>query len=448
MKLPDMKPIRGLSRGFTLVELMIALALGLLVTVGIISVFVSTSKAGNVQTQMARLQEEGRYAIGQIGSDLSMAGGLYGANTGGLATRETWGYMDGLRSPTAYVQFASLGLPDNAVALGNPPAAPYPLPSRIYVSGHECSAAACTPAVPVAIAPVMGTAAGNRVPGADVLTLRYVTGRGWSVVEGGSAQVCDATNNLTSIRIVPQAGDAPLASFQAGDLALLTDGSAASVFKVTRAGGVFTPSSDFPGYAPGCVNTQTDARLYNFSNDFTTITYYLQLLADSNPDAPAGHRVAALMRKVNGGPAEEIARGVERLDFRYMVENADGGVIVLGADNVAAGTDGSGNAIDCPVQPDLSAFTGATLSELRQGCLWRALRAIEVHALVDNATLLPALGANELAYRYSCDGSASCTNTGAALAPTALTAPLPNGLDKRMLRREFVGMYSVRNYNP
>jgi type IV pilus assembly protein PilW len=443
-----MMPYRHAGAGFTLVELMIALALGLLVTAGIISVFMSTSKAGNVQTQMARLQEEGRYAIGQIGSDLSMAGGLYGANTGGLATQETYGYMDGLRSPTAYVQFASLGLPDSPVVLANAPAAPFPLPSRIYVSGYECSTAACMPAVPAAVAPAMGTAVGNRVPGADVLTVRYVNGRGWSVVEGGSAQVCGATNELTSLNIVPQTGDAPLSSFRNGDLALLSDGSAASVFKVVRAGGVFTPASDFPGYAPSCVNTQTDARLFNFTRDFTTITYYLQLLADSNPDAPAGHRVAALMRKVNGGAAEEIARGVERLDFRYVIENASGGVVVLAADGVAAGTDGSGNAIACPVQPDLSAFTGATLAELQQGCLWRALRAIEVHALVDNATLLPTLSAGELAYRYSCDGSVACANHGAAQAPSALTAPLPNGLDKRMLRREFVGLYSVRNYNP
>ena len=443
-----MNAARVLSRGFTLVELMIAVVLGLLVTAGIVSVFASTSHAGRVQTQMARLQEEGRFAIHQIGTDLSMAGGLYGANTGGLATHESYGFMDGLRSPTAYVQFAGLGLPDSNVVLANPPAAPYALPSRIYVEGYECGISACTPTLPAGSAPAMGNTAGNRVPGADVITLRYVSGRGWSVLDGASTQVCDAVNQLTSINIVPQPGDSPLSSFQSGDLALLSDGSAAEVFKVTRTGGVFTPASDFPGYAPNCVNTQTDARLFNFSRDFTTVTYYLQLVADTDPDAPAGHLVAALMRKVKGGAAEEIARGVERLDFRYVVENADGGALVLGADAVSAGVDASGNAIRCPVQPDMSAFTGATLTELQQGCLWRALRAIEVHMLVNNTVLLPTLAAGELAYRYSCDSSIACTNTGAAQAPVALTTPLPNGLDKRMLRREFVGLYSVRNYNP
>jgi len=445
-----MKPV-GVRRngGFTLVELMVAMAIGLLVTAGIVSVFASTQKAGSVQTQLARLQEEGRFAMAQLQSDLAMSGGLYGSNTGGLATQQTYAYMDGLRSPTSYVQYANLALPDNPVSLANAPAAPYALPSRLYVNGYQCGQTACTPAVPTAVAPAMGTAAGQRIPGADVLTVRYLRGRGWSVFDGASQQVCNAANEITGISIDPQLGDAPLSDFAAGDLALLTDGSAAQVFAVTRSGNAFTPATQFPGYAPSCVNPQTDARLFDFSRDFVTVTYYLQWLADSDPDAPAGHRVAALMRKVNGGAAEEIARGVERMDFRYVVENADAGTLYLDADQVDAGTDAAGNAIQCPVQPDFSAFGAATQAEMTQGCLWRALRAIEVHLLVDNTVLMPTLAAGELAYRYSCDGSAACTNTGAAQVPAApLTAPLPNGANKRMLRREFVGLFSVRNYNP
>ncbi len=439
----------GRACGYTLVELMIAVALGLLVTAGILSVFASTSTAARVQTQLARLQEEGRFAMARLGSDLAMAGGLYGSNTGGLATQQTHAYMDGLRSPVSFVQFAGLVLPDNPVSLASPPTAPYPLPSSVYVGGYECSTTACTPAVPAAVAPAMGTAAGDRVPGADVLTIRHVRGRGWSVFEGGSSQSCDAANRLAALTIVPQAGDASLSDFRPGDLALLSDGAAAQVFRVNRAGAVFTPVSEFPGHAPGCANTQTDARLFDFTRDFVTVTYFLQLVADSDPDAPAGHLVAVLMRKVNGGAAEEIARGVERLDVRYAVENAEGGVAYLSADRVAAASDDPGSAIACPVQPDYGAFTGATLAGLQQGCLWRALRAVEVHLLVNNAALLPMLPAADLAYRYACDGSAACNGTGRAQPPSLpLTTPLPNGLDKRMLRREFAGLFSVRNYNP
>ena len=425
---------RDRARGFTLVELMIALALGLLVAAGIVSVFVSTSKANSVQTRMARLQEEGRYAVGRVGEDVGMTGAQYCSNTGGLATEKTWAYQDGLRSPLSYVQATNLPLPDNTVTLSTAPTAPFALPSSFFMRGYECSIAACTPNLPIAVAPAMGTGAGSRVPGADVLTVRYLAGRGWAVNTSNS-------NPLAPFDVVPAAGDPPISAFVAGDLALLADCSQSQIFPVTRAGTTFTPATQFPGFVPGGVNTQTDARLFDFNRDFVTVTYYLQLVADANPDAPSGHLVAALMRKVNGGAAQEIARGIERLDFLYGVENDQGGTLYLTADQVDAGLDAAGAAIACPTQAPASATA--------IGCLWRAVKTIELHMLVDSSDLLPTLTASELAYRYSCDGSATCASTAAPAAPAApLTTPLANGLDKRMLRREFTSVISVRNYNP
>ena len=425
---------RDCTRGFTLVELMIALALGLLVAAGIVSVFVSTSKASSVQMRMARLQEEGRYAVGRVGEDLGMAGAQYCNNSGGLATARTWAYQDGLRSPLSYVQVANLPLPDNSVTLAPTPTAPFALPSSFFMRGYQCSSTVCTPNVPIAVAPAMGTAAGSRVRGADVLTVRYLAGRGWAV------SASDA-NPLASFDVVPAAGDAPLGTFAAGDLALLADCAQAQIFAVTRAGSRFTPATQFSGFVPGGINAQTDARLFDFNRDFVTVTYYLKLMTDADPDAPPGQRVAALMRKVNGGGAQEIARGIERLDFLYGVENDQGGTLYLTADQVDAGVDAAGAAIACPTQAPASAAT--------TGCLWRAVKTIELHLLVNSSDELPALTASELAYRYSCDGSATCTSTAAAAPPPLpLTTPLAHGLGKRMLRREFTSVISVRNYNP
>ena len=58
--------LRVYQSGVTLVELMIAMVLGLLVSGGIITVFLTTSNSNRVQNQLARLQEEGRYAIGRL----------------------------------------------------------------------------------------------------------------------------------------------------------------------------------------------------------------------------------------------------------------------------------------------------------------------------------------------------------------------------------------------
>ena len=56
--------------GFTLIELMIAMVLGLLVAAGIVTVFASTSSSNKPQNQLAQLQEAGRFAVTRISTDL------------------------------------------------------------------------------------------------------------------------------------------------------------------------------------------------------------------------------------------------------------------------------------------------------------------------------------------------------------------------------------------
>src|SRR5665213_3217562 len=104
MTLLLLKPqVPSSQHGVTLIELMVAMVLGLLVAGGIVTVFSSTSSSNKAQTQLARLQEEGRFAITRLGSDLRMANGLYCNNSGGVAETASNGTMlDQLRSPTVF----------------------------------------------------------------------------------------------------------------------------------------------------------------------------------------------------------------------------------------------------------------------------------------------------------------------------------------------------------
>jgi len=61
-------------KGFTLIELMVALTLGLLLSIGIVTLFGATSKTNKVQDSLARLQENGRYAMTRMNADLRMLG--------------------------------------------------------------------------------------------------------------------------------------------------------------------------------------------------------------------------------------------------------------------------------------------------------------------------------------------------------------------------------------
>ena len=62
------------SRGFSLVELMIALLLGLLLSVGVINLFIE-QKSNFMQTEeLARMQENGRFALHLLAKEASLSG--------------------------------------------------------------------------------------------------------------------------------------------------------------------------------------------------------------------------------------------------------------------------------------------------------------------------------------------------------------------------------------
>ena len=140
-----------------------------------------------------------------------------------------------------------------------------------------------------------------------------------------------------------------------------------------------------------------------------------------------------------GGTEEEIARGVERLDFRYAIENNTGGTSYLTADQVNSGDTASGGALTCPPAPPGAMAAGDT----DKGCLWRSVKGIEVHMLLNTVDDL-GLNDDETAYRYSQDSTYTPGDDPKVPAAT-LASGLPSG---KMLRREFSATVAVRNYLP
>jgi type IV pilus assembly protein PilW len=61
------------QQGFTLVEIMIALLLGVFLLGGVMGVFINTKQTYRMQDALSRLQENGRYAMDAIGRNIRMA---------------------------------------------------------------------------------------------------------------------------------------------------------------------------------------------------------------------------------------------------------------------------------------------------------------------------------------------------------------------------------------
>lgn len=60
--------------GFALVELLLAMAVGLLVMAGLVQVFAGTRQSYRLQEELSRMQENGRFAMEILGRDIRMAG--------------------------------------------------------------------------------------------------------------------------------------------------------------------------------------------------------------------------------------------------------------------------------------------------------------------------------------------------------------------------------------
>jgi type IV pilus assembly protein PilW len=72
-----MKPCSSMkqnTRGFSLVELMVAITIGLIILVSVSGIFITSKTSYNVQDRLARLQENARFAMLYIMKDLRMAG--------------------------------------------------------------------------------------------------------------------------------------------------------------------------------------------------------------------------------------------------------------------------------------------------------------------------------------------------------------------------------------
>ncbi|MFT6270293.1 MAG: type IV pilus assembly protein PilW, partial [Alphaproteobacteria bacterium] len=65
---------KKMQRGFSLVEIMISLALGLVISAAVVQIMISNSLTDKLNRAMASTQESGRYIVTRLRSELLMVG--------------------------------------------------------------------------------------------------------------------------------------------------------------------------------------------------------------------------------------------------------------------------------------------------------------------------------------------------------------------------------------
>jgi len=413
---------------------MIAMLIGSLLLVGLVSLFGTTSSVNRLENGLARAQENGRFALSMITSDIRMATGTRSVRKGsglvGQAPRDISirSYVDLSAGPRAQHGLPRVGTNDF-----------YFIPRSVMFRGYECIADACTPTqVPETGAiggdqygtiPALGTSAGSRVRGADVLTLRYVRGEGVRVgaVTSTTITLADPADRIS----IGPSGLAVIDDYQGTNIISVQPGT--NLTSLTLQGNISAaPDVDVAG----------DARVSDFDSSLITVTYYLQL--DEDPNRPE-RLISTLIRRENG-QAQEIAQGIERLDFIYQVEDRNRNLRWLNAQEMTVAT-----AINWPANEE-DANTPALRLFDAPIAQWRAVQAVEVHLLAN--TVDDAASAQEpFAYSFLANGQPNVGNIvqmacdpAYGACPGGSITELPSGLSPgRMARREFRATVAVRN---
>jgi len=258
---------RRFQTGFSLTELMVAVTIGLIILAAVAGLFVNTNKASNNQNRLARVQENGRFAMYYLLRDLRMAGYM------GCQSDVTDHLTNDLATTTGfYFGTANLATPIEGIAdvtSGTTPAwAPSgstTLPTSVWT----------------------GTSAAIAKP--DVLAIRRVD---TATAQPLTAQMTTLGGNLTV---------GGTSGFQNGAVVLVADCTKADLVQVNVADAThLTPASQLSKQYDGAASVLP----------YSTRIYYIGLNKNNVP---------SLYRADNGGTPVELVEGIESMKILYGV---------------------------------------------------------------------------------------------------------------------------------
>ena len=268
-------PLSCHQTGMTLIEIMIALLIGVFLLGGVIEIFTASQQTYRMQENLSRLQENGRFAMDFLARDIRMAG-FIGCNSQANLTSI-------LKPPTSYLYKFS-----------NP------------VDGFEAtSATAWTPAIDPAITLPLG--------GSDVVTIRRADDTISFTVTAQATNTADLTLDATATTAnLKSAGFLDSAGANNCAIAVVSNCSAATVFQVSAAGANNLSHNAGGGCAPDnstndLGNTYKNGQVYPIN----TISYYVRTGASGSP---------TLYRRIGLNDAQEIVEGIEQMQVLYGVD--------------------------------------------------------------------------------------------------------------------------------
>ena len=271
------------QRGFSLVELMIAMTIGFIVLAGIGYLYIESRQAFRSMDNLSRMQESARYALEIMARDIRMAGYRGCASSSG-------GFHNTLSKGT-----------ESAYNFGLP------------INGYDGVGANWTPALPTDTGGLSGL---NILSGTDAIILRSAFGGGTTVSKqpgNSSADLQITTPNDLAIN----------------DIVLVTNCNAATVFQVTNMNVNGAGQNVVHNVGTGSPGNFTKDLVENYSASGGEIikmqskSYFIRTGAGGRP---------ALWQFDNYKPAggdnpAEITEGIENMQILYGIDADSNGIV-------------------------------------------------------------------------------------------------------------------------
>jgi type IV pilus assembly protein PilW len=271
--------------GLSLIELMVAMVIGLILMLGVIQIFIASQAASRLSEGVARAQENGRFALDFLERDVRMAGHLGCVNDQAHLT-------------------ASMGEP--RLNLGAATGSGSPLDFSVAVQGYEAPATGpgATLAVgagspPTALPTSISGLNPAPLAGSDILVLRYLAPEGVPVTGvAGSVLTMDATR---AQRLTEGGVSAPT-------LFGIANCDYVDIFRGTLAGGTVTATGvDLSRFSPQPQPTM----LYRAES----MVYYIGTGANG-PGLRRARANSAGTYAIN----EELVEGIENLQLLFGMD--------------------------------------------------------------------------------------------------------------------------------
>jgi len=318
--------VRFVQRGLSLTELMVALVISTLILIALVQVFINSKTIYKTDESLARVQENGRFAIEFLERDIRMAGSM--GCLGDLAKngkKNIENYLNGAASSPAFDLLTRGGIEGfDATTTGTGPGATYTLPTLYPAT----TVTATQPTLVTALVP-------GFVAGSDILILRGMDAGGFKLVSpftSGANLFVEEPNSLQDGDILVVSDCERAAIFQATTVSAASGGSDSTTVAHGATGGASPPSSSGPpssggggggAVSPGnyCANWGTPTCPgKNFDKGGTigklNITAYYV--------GPGTYGGPSLFRRswTTGGPVDlELVEGVENMQVLYGLDS-------------------------------------------------------------------------------------------------------------------------------